>query len=236
MYTVFNVSLAESFASDYNKEGTRIYQTVTENTAKKLNKIINENNIDGNKLQELWFPDKIYQGKPFIFISHSHKNENTAIRLAGYLLKEFGILSFVDSCVWENMDDLIEILDDLVDDHDLNSSYVHLMLASALMEMIDNCECMFFLNTRSSVKENGKTESPWLYFELNTVNVIRKKSGIVLPHAEDGYYTESMEFTPKMNQMKKIDENILRKWKNKCDENSDPFETLYKICGVPEFS
>ena len=37
-----------------------------------------------------------------------------------------------------------------------NLSYVHMMLASALMTMIDKCECVFFLNTPSSINLNNK--------------------------------------------------------------------------------
>lgn len=59
-----------------------------------------------------------------------------------------------------------------------NLSCVHMMLSSALSTMIDKCECVFFLNTPSSLNLNKKTESPWIYYELNIADVVQKKSEI----------------------------------------------------------
>lgn len=45
--------------------------------------------------------------------------------------------------------------------------------------MIDNCECVFFLNTDNSVipgkeaLESNQTYSPWIYHEVYTVSKIR---------------------------------------------------------------
>ena len=54
------------------------------------------NSLDGSKIQEAWFP----QIKADVFISHSHKDEEIAIQLAGWLFVEFGIRTFIDSCLW----------------------------------------------------------------------------------------------------------------------------------------
>jgi hypothetical protein len=46
------------------------------------------------------------------------------------------------------------------------------------MKMIDECECIFFLNTENSITCNDvftKTSSPWIYNELMTMQYIRKK-------------------------------------------------------------
>ena len=114
-----------------------------------------------------------------------------------------------------------------------NLSYVHMMLASALMTMIDKSECVFFLNTPSSINLNYKTESPWIYYELNIANTIQKISKIQRPIMESVLgFMRKIEFTPNLERMIKIDEEILRKWENKYNlSHSDPFAVLYKICG-----
>ncbi len=57
--------------------------------------------IDGDALQDMWFPEEFMNNEKFIFISHSHADE----KLAGYLYQKFRIYSFIDSCVWNNGDD-----------------------------------------------------------------------------------------------------------------------------------
>lgn len=54
-----------------------------------------------------------------------------------------------------------------------------MMLNTALMQMIDNCECLIFINTPNSVKPNevvNKIISPWIYSELAMTKLITKKS------------------------------------------------------------
>ncbi|MCB9190033.1 MAG: hypothetical protein H6599_12230, partial [Flavobacteriales bacterium] len=49
--------------------------------------------IDGTVMQQEWFPEI----EADIFISHSHKDEQVAIGLAGFLNKVHGLSSFIDS-------------------------------------------------------------------------------------------------------------------------------------------
>lgn len=59
-----------------------------------------------------------------------------------------------------------------------STSHVHMMLNTALMQVIDTCECVIFVNTPNSVKPGevvDKVVSPWIYFELAMTNLIRKK-------------------------------------------------------------
>ena len=73
-----------------------------------VEKHIKENDkIDGTKMQENWFP----KVDADIFISHSHKDENLAKGLAGWLYKEFGLEAFIDSCVWGYANDLLLEID-----------------------------------------------------------------------------------------------------------------------------
>lgn len=248
MYTGFNLSLHEKFFDDkdnsiYIQKGQRIYETVRRCTLINLKNIINQEIIDGDILQNMWFPTELFGNEPFVFISHSHKDEKTAIQLAGYLSENFGIKSFIDSCVWGHMATLNELLNNCdkstshhchgceCTEFSSNLSYVHMMLASALMTMIDKCECIFFLNTSSSINLHNKTESPWIYHELNVASTIQKRTKtdeIFLEHALG--FKQRIEFTPNFKNMVKINEGHLNEWKHTYISGADPFIQLYKIC------
>lgn len=248
MYTAFNLSLYDKsyFINDiYYDKGLEIYKHVKKCALNNFEEIISDDIIDGDKLQNMWFPDEIFYDKTFVFISHSHNDEETAIKLAGYLYEKFKILSFIDSCVWRHMDNLNKQLNSCTKDKysncygcecnefSYNISHVHMMLASALMKMIDKCECLFFVNTSSSINLNDKTESPWIYYELNIASIIQKISKIEMPIMEGTLcFKRNIEFTPNLKNMIKINEKILREWENKYNPlNDNPFEILYKICG-----
>lgn len=254
MYTGFNLKINKNKLSvlngnKYIDSGTHIKRRHEMDVHKNLDQVLyNSNIIDGDVIQNLWFPQKIYSDENFIFISHSHKDENLAMRLAGFLYEEFGIMSFIDSCVWLYSDTLNKKLNDCneiesgychncnCNEFTKNISYVHMMLASSIMAMIDKCECVFFLNTPSSINRNEKTESPWIYYELNIADIVRKESKIeqYLTEGVINFICKSMEFTPKLDRMTLIDEKTLMHWsinyhQTYCREN--PFETLYKTIG-----
>jgi hypothetical protein len=96
------------FLSDntYYISGMQVYQKSKKNVHSNLEQIIKKNIINGDVLQNMWFPTEIFGNNNFVFISHSHKDEKLAIRLAGYLYEKFSIISFIDSCVWGYMDEL----------------------------------------------------------------------------------------------------------------------------------
>ena len=170
--------------------------------------IIDNETLDAEKIQKDWFPEV----NAHIFISHSHKDESLAIALAGWLLNNFGLKAFIDSCVWGYANDLLKILDNQYcrnnkpDSYNYNkrnysTSHVHMLLMTALNKMIDKTECVFFLNTENSVSivsgiEN-RTLSPWIYGEIETTRIIEKhqpkretikmfnESRVLLEKAED---------------------------------------------------
>ena len=141
--------------------------------------------LDGSKMQANWFP----QIKADIFISHSHKDEKLALALAGWLQEAFGLTIFIDSCVWGYANDLLKMIDKKYcyqeetstynyQKRNYSTSHVHMMLSVALTQMIDNTECLFFLNTPNSITPDtiiNKTESPWIYSEISISQLIRKK-------------------------------------------------------------
>ena len=193
--------------------------------------------IDGTKLQNDWFP----QINCDIFISHSHKDEDLAIALAGWLYDRFKLESFIDSCIWGYADKLLKDIDDKYcirtnncfnyKKRNYSTSHVHMMLNMALMQMIDKTECLFFLNTPNSIDLSDiktRTLSPWIYSEIGISQIIKKKpkrtnylSGI----------NESLQFSYEvdLSHLANISLNNLKKWGMLNVSEYEALDSLYEI-------
>ena len=187
MYRGFNLDL--NWQSKYDEQffdaGNKLFE-VNEAIVKATlkNFALNDGTLDGSKMQSNWFP----KVQADIFISHSHKDRKRAIALAGWLNVTFGIKAFIDSCIWGYADDLLKLIDNKhcykkeTNTYDYNlrnysTSHVHMMLSTALTMMIDNSECLFFLNTPNSISTSdivSKTESPWIYAEIAMTQMLRQ--------------------------------------------------------------
>ena len=187
MYIGFELNILNNSFPDYYQVGKTIYDENKRTIKLELNKFLLPNgSLDGSKMQENWFP----QVKADIFISHSHADESLAIRLAGWLYVEFGLIAFIDSCIWGYSNDLLKSIDNEYcqnsnaetynyQKRNFSTSHVHMMLSTALTMMIDKTECIFFLNTPNSITASeviSRTKSPWIYSEIATTKMIRKKS------------------------------------------------------------
>lgn len=188
MYARFNLNPGIQKWSDYVATGRRIHQENKAIVESDLEVFKNANSaLEANQIINNWFP-KI---KSDVFISHSHEDEELVLGLAGWLKSRFNLKSFIDSAVWGYSDDLIRTLDDKYckngESYDYgarnrSTSHVHMMLSTALMDMIDQCECIIFVNTPSSfkpidyLKNQGKTQSPWIYSEIAMTRMLREKS------------------------------------------------------------
>lgn len=189
MYRGFNVKLGfpicRYFVRYYAKglDDAKQQKKIIKN---KINSFIGENGIlNGSMMQANWFP----QIKADIFISHSHKDKELALALAGWLKVTFGLTAFIDSCVWGYANDLLKMIDNeycyqeetntySYQKRNYSTGHVHMMLSVALTQMIDNTECLFFLNTPNSITPDtiiNQTESPWIYSEIAMTRLIRKK-------------------------------------------------------------
>ena len=167
--------------------GNHIYKYDTEYITRKLRDNINldrikQSLIDGTKLQEEWFPSEFNESQFKVFISHSHKDEVTVKKLAGFLKERYGISSFIDSLYWGYVNDLQQSLDDYYasferdgkkyydyDKRNFLTANVHIMLSMALMKMMDACECLIFVDSDNSLRYNkGATGTPssWIYEEM----------------------------------------------------------------------
>ena len=195
MFVGFNATINETdiVAPGFFQHGIELY-----NKQKKKAKEILENYtlsngvLDASRIENDWFPSISAD----VFISHAHKDRDLAISLAGWFSELFGIQSFIDSCVWGHMDDLLSAIDETYCVSQKNSdgsvlyydylkrnqstAHVHMILNTALHKMIDKTECLIFLNTPNSLMLNdvieGKaTASPWIYSELTFSQLCRKR-------------------------------------------------------------
>lgn len=170
------------------------YEYDTSVVTQKLKTNINFNTIrqhfiDGTMLQEEWFPTRCYDSQFQVFISHAHKDFETVSSMAGFLYKEYGLRSFIDSVYWgyiaELLLDLNKYYSSIVRDgkkvydyHTGNflSANVHIMLSNALMRMMDACECLIFVDSDNSMKYKKNqftTPSPWIFEEIGFSQCLR---------------------------------------------------------------
>lgn len=234
MYRGFNVKIQNSLNDDYYQKGLEIYEGHKASSKQILDDFMLKNkSLSGTKIMENWFP----QIDAHIFLSHSHTDEEKAIILAGILKEKFGIKTFIDSCIWGYSTDLLRQIDD---DFCLNqnketynytkrnysTSHVNLMLSTALTRMIDNCECIFFLNSPNSISSSdvvSRTKSPWIFSEIATTQIIRKKTPNRLKpetrlFAKGGQLNESdretltIEYDLELSHLTEFTFDDLKKW------------------------
>lgn len=198
MFKGFNVSIESLTLLDHS---TNYKHQLTLNKANIRTSLkdfmLIDGSIDGETLKQAWFPNV---GVSHVFISHSHKDLALAEGLASWLYEKFKIHSFIDSHVWGYANELLRLLDDKYalssgsnrynyDIRNETTSHVHMMLSSALNEVIDNTECLFFLNTDNAISnialsheaDDHRTASPWIMSELATSLIVRKKPNVNRP-------------------------------------------------------
>ncbi|MDM3000229.1 MULTISPECIES: hypothetical protein [unclassified Citrobacter] len=166
--------------SEWSDSDVASYKAKKDNIAIKLEEyLLNDNNLlDAEKIQQSVFPETEID----VFISHSHNDEDQAIRIA-LSLEEIGLKPFVDSCVWGYADELLKKIDNkfCIPSGWENYNYalrnrtttnVHLILNAALQQMIHRSELFVFLGTESSIKideymsDTERLSSPWIFSEL----------------------------------------------------------------------
>lgn len=174
------------FPAGSGKKGSELSDSFNNKIQKCFSSFISEGEINGTLLRDHWFPEI----NADVFISHSHQDEEKAKELSGWLHNSFGISSFIDSDVWGYSDDLLRKFDDIhcwqKESNTYNyrkrngtTSHVHMMLATALSRMIDSAECVIFVSTPNSVSSSKgldtQVSSPWIFYELSQMEVIRKR-------------------------------------------------------------
>jgi hypothetical protein len=254
MYRGFNLVLPESIADEiYLSKGKELKEKTFNHFKNRLIDFIAfEGVIDGNKVIEKWFPLIDCD----IFLSHSHKDEAKAITLAGLLYENFGLKTFIDSTVWEYSDILLRVLDEKYcknengetfsyEKRNFSTAHVHLMLNSALNKMIDNCEAVFFLNTPNSISASNtiseSTRSPWIFSEIATTQIIRKKTPERLKQYTRTYSSKvtlsesarsqlNIEYQLELSHLTKLDLRDIKYWINSYKyTNQNPLDLLYSF-------
>jgi len=263
MYKGFNLKLTQSFPS-FNSlnenfdlaydEGNSINEENKRQIRLELEKFLrNDNKLDGNSIKNQWFP----KVKADVFISHSHNDEKQAIALSGWLKRNFGLDSFIDSLVWDYAPDLIDEFNNkynVIAQNPPNvtygyktakyiSSHIDLMLSTALNSMIDHCEALIFLNTpfstgqaiQNKVLDLAKVEieSPWIYSELETSKIVRekldrKRHKIMLKLFSHGASTISMESLNESSLPPIVYDTSVKHLYRLTRENLDEWKRLYK--------
>ncbi len=248
MYRAYSLRIAENLFQSYLEDG--MSATKENNAAAKagLDKFIDgDGSLVARKIMDDWFP----RVKADVFISHSRKDEELAIGLAGWLKEKLGVSSFIDSCVWGYSPELLKKLDKqfcLKDDgyysydkRNITNCHVNMMLSTSLAKMIDQCECVIFLNTPNSISckgciEKDGTESPWIYAEIEATRMLRentpeRKRWLVKASVENRSIvldeTISVKYDLDLKHLLLLEKEQIIKW-DKCGKiGTDSLDFLY---------
>ncbi|AUQ24276.1 toll/interleukin-1 receptor domain-containing protein [Dickeya zeae] len=188
MFLDLKVENVVASVSEWNDSDVATYKAKKDNIVIKLEEyLLNGSNLlDAAKIQQSVFPETDID----VFISHSHSDEDQAIRIA-LSLEAIGLKPFVDSCVWGYADELLQKIDNEfcippgweIYSYALRNrttTNVHLILNAALQQMIHHSELFVFLGTENSIKideymsDAERLSSPWIFSELMFVQNVER--------------------------------------------------------------
>ncbi len=255
MFAGFNVTIEnkERFLQ-YFQTGLSLFENHKGIINESLKEYINPDySLSAEKMEEDWFP----KVAAHVFLSHSHNDLDFVIAFAGWLYEKFKIIAFIDSNVWNNSDDLLKLIDNkycvssLYSDNAINTynyklrnistSNVHMILYTALVKMIDNTECLMFLNTPSSLKWSdmisGRSTalSPWIYGELLASKLLRNRSRMshrtelpwsILEHTFENAKKLSIEYTLNIKHLTNISDSELIQFEKEAQLYTDAYNAL----------
>lgn len=263
MYRGFNLELDKDIFSDKEiNYYSRIAETEISDSMKNFSHLYisifkDKNILDAKQIMKEYFPQ---YNRFDIFLSHSHNDLNLALTIAGMLKKEFHLNVFVDSIVWKNCTDLLRSIDNEYcrikkGSYDYNkrnysTSHVYLILMNSLNMMIDECETLFFLNTPNSISlednldnldDLDRTLSPWIFSEIQTSKIIRKKipnRNIPLMESTKYFSTElKISYPLELDHLTNISRYNFLKWINGDYNNpNSALDGLYEIYPLEKHS
>ena len=255
MYRAFKL---EPFKCDEElcNEGKILFEKNSEFITEELNNFISGGTIDGTRLRDFWFPKIDAQ----VFISHSSKDTPQAYCLSAWLKNEFNLDCFVDSSVWGYSNTLLRMIDDKycyktnTKSYNYNlrnstTSHVHMMLATALSRMLDNTECAIFLSTPNSISHsNGRgpeLNSPWIYYELTQMAVLREKIPARIEIIKEGGIKQfskksadiPIKYSASFDSLTPIHIDFFNEWRKRWIEPTpefpSPLDCLYELAPHP---
>ena len=169
-----------------------------------INYIDEDGKIDVEKLKNDWFSEI----ETKIFISHSHKDKNLALAFSGWIKEKLNIDVFLDYYAWGSADELLKIIDNTYskkgknlydyNKRNLTTTHVHNILFNAMMKTIFKNKYFFLLKTENSLTDKNRTDSAWIYSEIEFFNILCKSSNI----SSEG---ESFNYTLDTNKLKKLE-------------------------------
>jgi len=232
--------LAPQFQEGFIKYGRHMTASGTKVVTEALAAIVSDKSVlDGQKIRDSWFPSV----KADVMLSHSHRDEDEVLMLAGWLQSTFGLRSFVDSSIWGYATDLLKMIDDEycrnVGGETYNyalrnesTSHVHMLLTTALGMMIHKSECVIFVNTPASIATQqvvkAQTFSPWIFAELTMAGIVeeviperfKKERRLIAANESLGILKEAdtkrlsiLHTVEDMSRFRKITCETLRTWK-----------------------
>ena len=194
------------------------------------------------------------------FLSHSREDKKVTIALAGWLHEKFGLKCFVDSLVWNHADSLLNLLNNNYSDKEDGdygnvyyshnkcckvSEHVNMILAIALLKMIDNVEAIFLVNAGDSIdfikdEKMDVTYSPWIFSEIMYAKLIRRKPLFLYRNYEKPFRVRKrnmlllesmiMQFPVDLNGIENIDDKIIIQWNTKTNWDTEyPLDVLYDM-------
>ena len=221
-------------------EQTNDFIKTKKDVKKAFESYLNANGeISGKKIMADNFP----LIKADIFISHSHQDVELAERIAFWLYRKFGLVSFIDSMIWQYANDLLRSIDDeyckisnsrnySYAKRNASTSYVHMMLAVSLMKMMEKASYFFFLNTEQAIKvseigKENKTFSPWIFYELEVFHNINKQEQTLCHRVAN----ESIQMSLPANTtlLYPVDIDLLKRWNKTVAQGDDAITTLMSL-------
>lgn len=245
MHRGFSISLSENelreIVKQHHKSGQKSYDwgygPYAEKDAEEVRRAVDDYlksvsgsfPLQGEYLETAYFPKRAYH----VFISHSSSDKDVAMRFAGFLKLNFDLDCFVDSTVWGYYEDLVDQVFRHVLRHTVIaenkkvelrktvSTHVHCMLEKSLVQIMDDSECLFFLNTPNSVhcdSVRDKTFSPWIYSEIEASRVLRDKShkdrkrSVVENFSQNGAIRDFIEYPLNTGHLVKLTSQDVSSW------------------------
>lgn len=185
---------------------------------------------DGHSLSAQLIADSFFpQMSCDVFISHSSDDQDMAIQLA-HELEQRGVRTFVDSVFWGSAHNLLKTV---TEKHSrpfgspdyqrqfLNRSaaHVHMILVTALQNMILRSGTLLFLHTDRSVSTKdfvqgeSMTHSPWIHMELMFSHMIwRLKNKIPEPGLESFGAPPPIVHTAPVEHLKPVSGSKFMSW------------------------
>lgn len=213
-----------------------VYENINEESKNTLEKYIVNNDINVSKLENDWFKTSNAR----IFISHSHKDKELAICFSNFLKEKLNVESFIDSCVWKNVNDLLEDLNNKYSIIENSKNYYHekakeaaqhayMILNVALQKQINKCDCVIFINTDNSISKNANngisiTKSPWIYSELSFINILQYNK----LNNRSKRLNEDFAYKVNLQNAKQIDLLDIEKISRVINMGVDPIDKLFK--------